>query len=209
MNQTSNGSSSRNVPEVHVRLDEGVLDGLVGVGRVAQVVERDAHRPALVPQHQLGKALASRFETARGLQGLHVNRHAGVGFSGAHGWRGGLLSSRLRCGVASVYGVGRLHHIVSLHRCLRKPFRGSGRSVRRFARFEPPHPERRTPRLPRPEPAHQSGLLSLPPASSPENSRAESSGAPRHAWPSPLRPSGRVPRRARTPCRRSSTIRPR
>ena len=85
MNQTSNGSSSRNVPEVHVRLDEGVLHRFIGVGRVAQVVKRDAQRPPLMSGDQLRKPLARRIDPAGGLQRLDVNRHAGVGFAGGHG----------------------------------------------------------------------------------------------------------------------------
>ena len=56
--------------DVHVRLHERVLHGLVGVGRVAQVVERDAERPALMPGDQLGIPLAGRVEPSGGLQGL-------------------------------------------------------------------------------------------------------------------------------------------
>jgi len=37
--------------------DEGVLDGLVGVSRVAQILKRDAQRAALVGHHQTFEAL--------------------------------------------------------------------------------------------------------------------------------------------------------
>ena len=40
--------------QVRVSLDEGVLDGFVGLGGVAHVMQRNPHRPALVPAHQFG-----------------------------------------------------------------------------------------------------------------------------------------------------------
>jgi hypothetical protein len=50
-------------------------------------VKRDADGPALMPQHELGEAFTGCVEPACAVQDLHVGRHAGVGFSGAHGWR--------------------------------------------------------------------------------------------------------------------------
>ena len=65
---------------MHVRLHERVLHRLVGVGRIAQIVERDADRAALMPRDQLGVPLARRIQPSGRLQGLHVHRHAGVRF---------------------------------------------------------------------------------------------------------------------------------
>jgi hypothetical protein len=44
--------------EVRVSLDERVLDRLVRLGTVAQVVKRDARRPALMARHEFAKPLA-------------------------------------------------------------------------------------------------------------------------------------------------------
>jgi len=41
-----------------------------------------------MPDDQFGKALAGGLWPASRLQGFHVNRDAGVSFSGAHGRRG-------------------------------------------------------------------------------------------------------------------------
>ena len=56
--------------KVRVRLDEGVLHGLVRLGRVAQIVIRDATGAPLMSRHQLGVAFAGLGVVALSLQAL-------------------------------------------------------------------------------------------------------------------------------------------
>ena len=58
VNQTSNGHASRYERDVAEHLDEGVLDGFVGLGGVAQVLIGDARRPALMLPDEPGEPLA-------------------------------------------------------------------------------------------------------------------------------------------------------
>ena len=44
--------------DVQEHLDEGILHGLVGVGGVAQILERDPQRPALQQRHQRPEPIA-------------------------------------------------------------------------------------------------------------------------------------------------------
>ena len=64
MNQTSNGSSLAVLLDVQEHLHEGVLHGLVGVGRVAQVLERDADGPPLQQRHERPEAFPRRVPVA-------------------------------------------------------------------------------------------------------------------------------------------------
>jgi two-component system NtrC family sensor kinase len=67
---------------VRVGLDERILDRLIRIGRIAQVVERDSGRPALVPFHEFRIPLPRQVKLTGGLKGLDVNGDAGVSFSG-------------------------------------------------------------------------------------------------------------------------------
>ena len=57
---------------MRVGLDERVLHGFVGVGRIAQVVPGDARRPALLPRDDLREQVARRVVVAGGEQVLHL-----------------------------------------------------------------------------------------------------------------------------------------
>ncbi len=83
VNQTSNGQFLPKRAQVHVRLDEGILHGFVGVGRIAQVVQRDPHRPPLIPADHLGIPLAGRVKSPGRLQRPDVDGHTGVGLAGS------------------------------------------------------------------------------------------------------------------------------
>ncbi len=73
MNQTSNDEMPLERGDVGVRLDEGVLHGLVGLGHVAQIVPGDARRPALLTGNDLRKHVARRVVVARGEEVLDLS----------------------------------------------------------------------------------------------------------------------------------------
>ena len=75
--------------DVQEHLHERVLHGLVGVGRIAQILERDPERPPLQQRHQRAEAFARRvtlagFDERLDLGGQHRGRRRmrGVGRAG-------------------------------------------------------------------------------------------------------------------------------
>ena len=72
---------------MRVRLDERVLHRLVRLGRVAQVVKRDAGGAPLVPGDELGVALARLGMPAVGLQRLDGRGRGAVRFAGGDAGR--------------------------------------------------------------------------------------------------------------------------
>jgi hypothetical protein len=55
---------------VRVRLDERILHGFVGISRIPQVVERDAHGTTLMATHELGEPISRLAVASIGLQCL-------------------------------------------------------------------------------------------------------------------------------------------
>ena len=89
MNQTSNGKSLAILLDVQEHLHERVLHRLVGVGRVAQILERDPDRPPLQQRHQRAEPLPRRvtiagFDQRLDLGGQHRGRRRmrGIGRTG-------------------------------------------------------------------------------------------------------------------------------
>jgi Domain of unknown function (DUF4159) len=74
--------------EVRIRLDERVLDRLVRLGRVAQIVKRDARRPALMAGHELAKPLAGPRMIAGLAQRLDGDGRERICLAGGNGGSG-------------------------------------------------------------------------------------------------------------------------
>src|SRR5262249_50121243 len=67
--------------EVRVRLDEGILHGLVGLRDVTQVMERNTGRAPLVTSHQLGVPLTRLGVPAVSLRRLDGGGRSSVSFA--------------------------------------------------------------------------------------------------------------------------------
>ena len=94
--------------DVQEHLDEGILHGLIGVGGVAQILERDSQRPALQQRHQRSEPIArlvflSLLDEALDLGGQRRRRRR----MGRVGRSGLLLRADVSDGLSChVYGVG-------------------------------------------------------------------------------------------------------
>jgi hypothetical protein len=66
---------------MRVGLHKRILDGLIGVGRIAQVMKRNASRAALVPLDQRSIGITCLVHLTGGLEGFHANGDGGIGFS--------------------------------------------------------------------------------------------------------------------------------
>ena len=90
VNQTSNGHASRYELMCAEHLDERVLHGFVGFGRVAQILIRDPRCAALVERRRVLEPLARRVEIAVLDELANLDRQLRVfGQRGRHGSAGG------------------------------------------------------------------------------------------------------------------------
>ena len=68
-------------PHMRVGLHKRILYGLIGVGRIAQVMKRNASRAALMALDKSRIGLTRLVQLPGGLEGFYANGDGGVGFS--------------------------------------------------------------------------------------------------------------------------------
>ncbi len=109
VNQTSNGKSSRYWSMCRNTFTKASWTDLVGIGGVAQILERDPHGPPLEQRHEGAEPIPRGVPVSRGDQSLDFRRQRGSGRRmGSVGATGCGATARSAKGCPDMcYGMGR------------------------------------------------------------------------------------------------------